>query len=187
MFLAGGTRCSCSVLSLFFFVTSPLLRLFATGGTWCACSCSNPPLPLWSILLGPTRSRIWPGLNTFYPEIIPTLNVFTDQKGLFLSMTVPAILVLMGVIVSLILAFSLAHWLAYHNTVNKDKLFQERFQQIWRQLFLGSVVGVYAQENYLQGQFFQPICWHTLWSIRNILIKDEINQIISMDPKTLTL
>jgi len=53
-----------------------------------------------------------------------------DQKGLFLSMTVPAILVLMGVIVSLILAFSLAHWLAYHNTVNKDKLFQERFQQI---------------------------------------------------------
>ena len=56
--------------------------------------------------------------------------VCAAQKGLFLSMTVPAIFLLMAVIVSLILAFSLAHWFAYHNTVNKDKLFQERFQQI---------------------------------------------------------
>ena len=61
-------------------------------------------------------------------------------------MTVPAILVLMGVIVSLILAFSLAHWFAYHNTVNKDKLFQERFQQIWTQLFLGSAIGMRTLE-----------------------------------------
>ena len=58
------------------------------------------------------------------------LLVFANQKGLFLSMTVPAVCVLMVVIVSLILAFSLAHWFAYHDTVNRDKLFQERYQQI---------------------------------------------------------
>ena len=56
--------------------------------------------------------------------------VLANQKGLFLSMTVPAVCVLMVVIVSLILAFSLAHWFAYHDTVNRDKLFQERYQQI---------------------------------------------------------
>ena len=64
--------------------------------------------------------------------LIFSTNIYFSaaQKGLFLSMTVPAIFLLMAVIVSLILAFSLAHWFAYHNTVNKDKLFQERFQQI---------------------------------------------------------
>ena len=46
-----------------------------------------------------------------------------------MSMTVPATFVLMFVIVCLILAFSFAHWLAYHNTVDKGKLFQERFEQ----------------------------------------------------------
>ena len=78
--------------------------------------------------LAPEFDQVWRFLAIFF-LLLNILSPFPGQKGLFLSMTVPATFVLMFVIVCLILAFSFAHWLAYHNTVDKGKLFQERFEQ----------------------------------------------------------
>ena len=103
------------------------------GGTLPSCPGQLAPLPLWSLLSGSPCSGIWSGLalfDHFFP-FLDILSPFPGQKGLFLSMTVPATFVLMFIIVCLILAFSFAHWLAYHNTVDKGKLFQERFEQFW--------------------------------------------------------